>query len=420
MFRIIRLYPLLAVAALALLVPACGGDDPTATPTPTEPPAATPTPTATQPPAATQAPVATPTPTPAISAEEAAWEELVAAAKAEGQLNIMAGGSASRSFRPVAEYFQEKYGIEVRLSTGSSSANVDRVLAERAAGTYTEDFAFAGGRSGARLVDANALVPIEPLLIHPEVTDKSNWFDGRYWWSDEEQQYMFSFAAAVVNPPASIAYNTDMVNPDDITSMWDLLDPKWKIVAAPPTFASGQTSYVQLYFHSEVGPEWVEQFVLADHVEFTIDTRTAVDGLGQGKYHLSVLGPNVESELESLEEQGVNLPAKVLEKQLQETGFLSGTGSSRNLEVLDNAPHPKAAQLFLNWFLSREGQTVLHERADGTPSQTLRVDDIPPGKTDEAQRREAGREYSFGSADPEFIARIDPTLEIIVDIYQRR
>ena len=407
MIRFRWLHPFLIVVALALALGACGGD-PTATPTPTQPPAPTPT----QPPANT--------PTPAQSAEEAAWEELVAAAQAEGQLNIMAGGSASRSFRPVAEAFQEKYGIEVRLSTGSSSANVDRVLAERAAGTYTEDFAFAGGRSGARLVDANALVPIESLLIHPEVTDKSNWFDGRYWWSDEQQQYMFSFAAAVTNPPASIAYNEDLVSPDDITSLWDVLDPKWKIVAAPPTFASGQTSYVQLYFHPEIGPDWVEQFVLADHVEFTIDTRTAVDGLGQGKYHLSVLGPNVESELESLEEQEVNLPAKVLEKQLKEAGFLSGTGSSRNVEVLDSAPHPKAAQLFLNWFLSREGQTVLHELADGTPSQTLRVDDIPLGKTDPAERRETGREYSFGSADPEFIAKIEPTLETIVDIFQRR
>lgn len=410
--------PLLIVAVLALFAAACGRDDPTATPTATQLPAPTPTSATTPTSTATQPPAAPPTPT--VDAAEAAWEKLVAAAKAEGQLNIMAGGSASRSFRPVAEYFQEKYGIEVRLSTGSSSANVDRVLAERAAGRYTEDFAFAGGRSGARLVDANALLPIEPLLIHPEVTDKSNWFDGRYWWSDEEQQYMFSFAAAVTNPPASIAYNSDMVNPNQITSMWDVLDPKWKVVAAPPTFASGQTSYVQLYFHPEVGPDWVEQFVLADHVEFTIDTRTAVDGLGQGKYHLSVLGPNVEAELDSLEEQGVMLPAKVLDKQLKEAGFLTGTGSSRNVEVLDSAPHPKAAQLFLNWFLSREGQTVLHEVADGTPSQTLRVDDIPSGKTDPAERREAGREYSFGSADPEFIAKIEPTLEIIIDIYQRR
>ena len=332
----------------------------------------------------------------------------------------MAGGSASRSFRPIAEAFQEQYGIEVRLSTGSSSANVDRVLAERAAGKFTEDFAFAGGRSGARLVDAGALLPIEPLLIHPDVTDKSKWFDNRYWWSDKEQQYMFSFAAAVINPPASIAYNTDEVNPDEITSIWDVLDPKWQIVAAPPTFASGQTSYAQLYFHSEVGPEWVEKFLLADHVTFTIDTRTAVDGLAQGKFQLSVLGPNVESEIENLEEQGINLPAKVLEKQLKETGFLSGTGSSRNVEMLDSAPHPKAAQLFLNWFLSPEGQTVLHEKADGTPSFTLRTDDIPAGKTSPEERREPGREYSFGSADPEFIVKITPTVEKLIELWQTR
>jgi ABC-type Fe3+ transport system substrate-binding protein len=396
--QVLRAFVGLLMSLLVLAMVACGGNEPA--PTPTTSPEAT--------------------STVAASDSEGEWEALIAAARAEGELNIMAGGSASRSFRPIADAFQEKYGVEVRLSTGSSTANVDRVLAERAAGRFTEDFAFAGGRSGERLVDANALVPIEPLLIHPEVTDKSLWFDGHYWWSDESQRYMFSFAAAVVNPPGSISYNTELVDPDDITSMWDVLDPKWKVVAAPPTFASGQTSYVQLYSHPEVGPEWVEQFLSADHVTFSTDTRTSVDGLAQGKYHLAVLGANVEAEIEALEEQGLQLPVAILNKQLKEAGFLSGTGSSRNVEVLEGAPHPKAAQLFLNWFLSREGQTAMHELSDGTPSPTLRVDDIPFGKTLPAERREPGREYSFGSADPDFIAQIGPLTQQLIEVWQAR
>jgi ABC-type Fe3+ transport system substrate-binding protein len=396
-----RIYLGLILATIAMLVAACGGDDPTAT--------------ATTPPA-TAAPTAEATADPFI----AEWDALVAAAQAEGTVNVMAGGSASRGYRPIVDAFQEKYGIEVSMSTGSSSANVDRVLAERSGGKFTEDIALAGGRSGARLVTAGALLPIASLLIHPEVTDTDLWYEGKHWWSDADQQYMFSYAAEVVNPPMTIVYNKDTVNPDDITSVWDLLDPKWSIVSAPPTFASGQTSYFEQWIHPDIGPEWVEQFLLADHVTFSIDTRTSVDGIAGGKFDMSVMGANVSGEVEALLEQGTDLGLIVMSKELKEGGRLTGTGSSRNVEAMEGAPHPAAAKLFLNWLLSREGQTAFLARFDGIPSQTLRIDDIPFGKTLEAERRTPGVTYTFTSADPELIAQIEPTLVDIVAIYQTR
>jgi ABC-type Fe3+ transport system substrate-binding protein len=53
-------------------------------------------------------------------------------------------------------------------------------------------------------------------------------------------------------------------------------------------------------------------------------------------------------------------------------GYYAGTGSG-NLAVLKNAPHPNAAKVFVNWLLSRDGQTAF-TKALGQPTRRLDVD----------------------------------------------
>src|SRR5690606_5337566 len=87
----------LLLSLTVLVVAACGGS-------------ATPTPTAT-----------TPNPAGGQTGFEAEWAALIEAAKEEGQLNVLAGGNATRALQPLAAEFERLFGIEVRLSTGSSS-----------------------------------------------------------------------------------------------------------------------------------------------------------------------------------------------------------------------------------------------------------------------------------------------------------
>jgi len=49
------------------------------------------------------------------------------------------------------------------------------------------------------------------------------------------------------------------------------------------------------------------------------------------------------------------------------------SGGSGHLVVLKNAPHPHAMRLFLNWFMSREGQEV-YTRAMRQPTRRLDVE----------------------------------------------
>ena len=68
------------------------------------------------------------------------------------------------------------------------------------------------------------------------------------------------------------------------------------------------------------------------------------------------------------------------------------------LGVFDRAPHPNAAKLFVNWWLTKEGQTAYHELASSSPPPSLR-DDVPPGATLELERRDPGAVYDMSDID---------------------
>ncbi len=102
------------------------------------------------------------------------WDETLAAAQKEGKLVVVLGGSASRNYRPVFKFFENKYGIRAVVSTGSGRRQADRLLAERGAGRYQVDIIMTGGTTGnQRLVPNGVPDPIGPELFLPEVLDKS-------------------------------------------------------------------------------------------------------------------------------------------------------------------------------------------------------------------------------------------------------
>jgi ABC-type Fe3+ transport system substrate-binding protein len=60
----------------------------------------------------------------------------------------------------------------------------------------------------------------------------------------------------------------------------------------------------------------------------------------------------------------------------KEGGYLSESGIS----FINGAPHPNAAKLFLNWFLSREGQTLFSRTLPATPvRKDAPQDHLPEG-----------------------------------------
>jgi ABC-type Fe3+ transport system substrate-binding protein len=79
--------------------------------------------------------------------------------------------------------------------------------------------------------------------------------------------------------------------------------------------------------------------------------------------------------------------------------MLNGTGSGCCISVFAAAPHPNAAKLFVNWFLTREGQTVMHETIPNLAVSSLR-EDVPQGQVIVTQMRKADRQYTFPDSEP--------------------
>jgi ABC-type Fe3+ transport system substrate-binding protein len=82
---------------------------------------------------------------------------------------------------------------------------------------------------------------------------------------------------------------------------------------------------------------------------------------------------------------------------------------------LDKAPHPNAAKVFVNWFLSRQGQIVwqrVMNKVVMEGSDSMRID-IPKDDVLAEARRVAGRNYRvIGFRDPKPVLQfLDETLK---------
>ena len=201
------------------------------------------------------------------------YDDLLAAARKEGKIVMAFGGAASRGFRPVTEIFENKFGIKTVQSLGSGAAQVDRVLAEQRAGTWAVDVILVGANSEVRFVTGDRLAEFKTLMFLPEVLDESKWFKGRHWYGDyPENKFMFTYAADGSPPYSNIAYNTKLFDPREFTSVWDVLNPKWKgkIVSTPPTMAGQGETWPMSYVHPQIGPKWIERLMTEMNVFFTV------------------------------------------------------------------------------------------------------------------------------------------------------
>ncbi len=390
-----------AALALSLLLAACGGGSATPTPTARAP---APTPTATTPGGSTPT-GQTPTSTTSFQQQ---WQDLIAAAQKEGEVDIVAGGVASRTYTPVVDAFSKEFGVKVNFSTGSSSAQASRILAERQKGVYSVDIAMTGANTSANsYIPAGAMDPVASWLITPDVLDQSNWFQGHWWWGDEQQKYNFIYSANVQNPPTNIEINTNKVNPADITSVYDFLTDKYKghLAALPPDFGGAQEQYFEAYADPDLGPSFVQKYIQNMNVFFNSDYRQIENQLANGTIYATIFAGAVRQDVDTMKSQG--LPVDHLLKQVKERGQLVSAGSASNIGIFNHPAHPNATKLFINWWLSKAGQTAMHELSSVPPDVSLREDGIPPGKTLPETRRQPGQQYLYISADPKYLAQRD-------------
>jgi iron(III) transport system substrate-binding protein len=327
---------------------------------------------------------------------KAEWEKTLAAAKKEGEISFY----GSQGYDKVFEVFQKKYPeIKVNSITNRrGSEHGQAVMTERRAGKYLVDLFIDGVVTPIQVfLKANILDPIRPNLILPEVLDESKWWEGKHHYADAEGKYIFIFQGNVHG--GENAYNTKLVNPKEVKSYWDFLDPKWKgkMVAYDVSRVTTVAHALRFFYnHPDLGPEFVRRFFSEADLTYSRDERQMIDWLGAGKFQIAWF----VSDIRDAAKQG--LPVRFFEPSAFKEGAFVGP-TQGGVTLFKNAPHPNAAKAAINWLLSREGQdayqTIFAQLND--IRQSMR-EDIPQDVIPAEFRRVKGVKYIY-SGRPQWL-----------------
>ena len=224
-------------------------------------------------------------------------------------------------------------GIDVQVLRAPSAEILARLLAEQEASRPVADLYMAWWDTTSEVVKRGYAATYVPAGIEalPDVRDP----DGKW--------------AAVAAYASVIGYNSNNVAPADVPkSFSDLLDPKWKgrVGLVDPRIGGGPYGY---YYHiwQLYGREYFE--ALNANEPFILRQAAAmVNAVGAGQVDVSIAG--AANWIEAAR-SGAPVALVYPEDGVSLTYFIS--------VVLENAPHPNAARVFLDWLVSAEGQTAV-------------------------------------------------------------
>jgi len=310
---------------------------------------------------------------------EKEWNEIISAAKKEGKV-VVSGPPDPTVRRELPTAFKARFGIPIEYIGGRLSQIAARLRVERRAGVYTVD-AFLGSipTMATILYPEKMLDPLKSGLMFPEVVDPSKWKKGKMWFVDPNEMYilrLFSFVSSEFH------INTLHVKAKEFASIKDLLNPKWKgkISALDPTRGRGITTSTRLYLR--FGEKFVKKLYIDQRPMISRNSRQLADWLARGTYPISLEAG--KDRVRRLKDEG--FPVATIYSLPDVPATINC--SSGLVALMNGAPHPNAARIFINWLASREGLEV-YARAQGysttrndVDESFLRSSEIPrPGAT---------------------------------------
>jgi iron(III) transport system substrate-binding protein len=305
----------------------------------------------------------------------ARWDTLVAAARRDGRVSLLT--VPGTGYRALIDSFERTFpGVRVDHVIEPTIASWASASRRRAA---DETAAFDVGliHSARVIADGRAeklWSPLREQLFHPEVLDDASWRGGTAArFLDIDGDLCFAWEHQVIH---AYAINTDFVRPGEITTVRDLLDPKWRgrILSLGPhggTALLSATSVAKAHGFDVVGRLLVDQRPVIDH---SGSGSAVTESLARGEYPIA-LGVRPKA-LEPLRAKGVGMNVAYLD--LVDADFVA----TNLLFSFAQAAHASAAALFANWMLTREAQSVL-TKALGTNSARM---DVAPSEPDGVAR----------------------------------
>ena len=294
-----------------------------------------------------------------ISAEDAAWAQVVADARKEGKVTIYTWGMAGQPGVKVAKAFKDAYGIEIEVVTGQIPSLIEKLKTEQASKMYTADTFDASASSLLIVKDAGLSQPIGNL---PVLSQKSSFRGNPIVDQDGHLAYLS------VNYQANLI-NTNLVKSgQEPKSYRELLDPKWKGKVIIPS-AINAPGFNRLYALKDALGLDDDYFrrLAQNNLTIAATDKDAADMIVRGEGEVS---PLILSLASASAAKGAPVKAAAAAE-----GTIAASGNTWSL--IKNPAHPNAARVFLNWLLSAEGQKIYSEAASWTPIRKDVPDYIP-------------------------------------------
>lgn len=287
-------------------------------------------------------------------------QQLVDAAKAEGQLVWYTGLIVPQVVRPLSEGFQKKYGIEVKYATSSDSENVLKLTSQARVGKMEADLFDTPGTAIAPLAAANLIEPYRPDALDvydPIFKPDSKLYSGIYT--------LF----------LTTTYNTDLVPADEAPKTYeDLLDPKWKgkMVWTDTRGVSGPAGFIGNILKTmgeDKGMAYLRKLSEQQIARDPGNQRAVIDKVISGQYEIGLMTYNHHAEISKA--KAAPIAWVKMEPLVANLGAIA---------IVKNAPHPNAAKLFLEYMFSEDGAKVIRDAnyPPGHPNVPAKIPEISP------------------------------------------
>jgi iron(III) transport system substrate-binding protein len=271
----------------------------------------------------------------------------IEAAKREGR--VVVAGPPVQVHRETILKFQEAYpGIKVDFNGSPPHIREARMAAERNAGKFLVDVVVGGTSSSLyeNEVRLGWYDDIKAAIVDPEIMNDGNWIGGfSAGLMDRQKRHVYAFTG---ERAGGLFINKDLIREN--FSYQSLLDAKWrgKIAALDPRTRGIGNATVQ-QFIANLGKSATCRLLETQQLILSETPKQLVDWAARGAYPI-LIGIDAAT-LSSYQASGLAKNVVVVEDPKR--AVVSKWG---NVQLVNRAPNPNAAKLFITWLLSKEVQ----------------------------------------------------------------
>jgi iron(III) transport system substrate-binding protein len=259
-------------------------------------------------------------------------ERLIAAARKEGSFTFYTT-FAEKDIPVLVGPFEKKYGIKVNVWRAGTDKILQRTLAEAAAKRYDVDAVHFGSPEMEALHREKILQPVSSPYFKQLIPGAV----------PAHREWVATLLSVWVQ-----AYNTNLIKKDDLPKSYqDLLDPKWKGKLGIEAKNQEWFSTVALEMGGDKGLQFFRDLVAKNGISVRQGHTLLTNMVVSGEVPMALTVYNYMPE--AAKKKGAPVDWIALEPAVARS---NGIGIARR------APHPNAALLFYDYFIS-EGQSLL-------------------------------------------------------------